>query len=80
MTITSLIQQLTGLVNVTIGIATMIALFFVFWGIFQAFGNAENVDKRADARKTLVWSLIALFVIVSLGGIIAVFTSSFPLL
>ena len=78
MTLTSIINSLTALIGATIPIAAALALFFFFWGIFMAFGNTDNVDKRAEVRQTIMWSLIALFVIFTLGGLIAVFTSTFP--
>ncbi len=78
MSLTSLIQLVTNLIGVTIPIALGIALIAFFWGIFQAYGKIDNVEKRVEARQTIIWSLIALLVVVSLGGIIAVFTSTFP--
>jgi uncharacterized membrane protein len=79
MTITSIIQLITSIINSTIPIAAGVALLAFFWGVFQAFGKIDAVDKRAEARQTIFWSLIALFVIVTLSGIIAVVSSTFNL-
>ncbi len=78
MTLTTLIQFITTLIAATIPIALGLALLAFFWGIFQAFGKTDSVDKRSEARQALVWSAIALFVVVSLAGIIAVFQATFP--
>jgi heme A synthase len=78
MTLTSLIQFITGLINDSISILLALALFAFFWNIFQTFGNIDNVEKRKDGRDALMWSAIALFVIVSLSGIIAIFQATFP--
>jgi hypothetical protein len=78
MTLTSIIQLITTIIGATIPVALGIALLAFFWGIFQAFGKMDSVDKRAEARQAIFWSAIALFVIVTLGGIIALFTSTFP--
>ncbi|MCL9971945.1 MAG: hypothetical protein NBV63_00865 [Candidatus Pacebacteria bacterium] len=78
MTITSLIEEITNLIALTIPIALALALFAFFWQVYQSFGKLDSVDSRAEARNALVWSIIALFVVVSLGGIIAVFTTTFP--
>lgn len=77
MTLTSLINQITALVGLVIPIALALALLAFFWGIFRAFGKTDSVDGRADARQTLLWSVIAMFVVLTLGGIIALFTGSF---
>lgn len=77
-TLKTIIDCVTDLVALVIPIAVAIALFAFFWGIFQAFGKLDNVEKRNEIRQTIVWSLVALFVIVTLGGIIAVFTATFP--
>lgn len=78
MTLTSLIQFITELIGSTIPIFLALALFAFMWNIFQTFGNIDNVEKRKDGRDALVWSAIALFVIVSLAGIIAIFQATFP--
>lgn len=78
MDLRDIIEVLTDLVGAVIPIAVALALLAFFWGIFQAFGKVESVDKRTEARQTIVWSLVALFVVVTLGGIIAVFLGTFP--
>ena len=78
MTLTSLIQFVTSLIGLTIPIAAALALFAFLWGILRGFGKMESVDKRTEARQMILWALVALFVVVTLGGIIAVFTSTFP--
>lgn len=77
-TLTTLIEFVTRLIATTIPIAVALALLFFFWGLFKVFGKTDSVEGRSDAQQTILWSLIALFIIVSLGGIIAVFTSTFP--
>lgn len=78
MTLTTIIQQITTLIAYTIPIAVMLALLAFFWGVFQAFGKVDSVEKRKEARSALIWSGIALFVVVSLAGIVAVFQATFP--
>lgn len=79
MTLTSLIQFITNeLIGASIRVFLALALFAFFWNIFQTFGNIDNAEKRKDGRDALMWSAIALFVIVSLAGIIAIFQATFP--
>lgn len=77
-TLTTLITHITELVALVIPIAFAIALFAFFWTLFRGFGKTDSVDKRAEARQALVWSLIALFVIITLSGIVALFGASIP--
>ena len=78
MTLTSIINLITGLFNAAIPIAAGLALLAFFWGVANGFLNTDDAAKRKDAQTMLVWSMIALFVIMTLAGIIAVFTSTFP--
>lgn len=78
MSLTTLITDVTNLIALTIPIAVAIAFLVFFWGIFQGFGKMDSVDKRAEVRQALLWSLVALLVIVALGGIVALFGATFP--
>ncbi|MBU6310323.1 hypothetical protein KGO06_00040 [Patescibacteria group bacterium] len=78
MDLTDLIVLVTELIWITIPIAFAFALLGFFWGIVQLMGALDNADKRADARQMLLWSVIALFVIASLAGIIELLVSSVP--
>lgn len=77
-TLTDLINLVTTIIGVTIPIAVAIALFAFFWGVFRGFGKMDSVDKRVEARQMLVWSLIGLFVVITLGGIVALFGTFLP--
>lgn len=79
MTLTSLIQLITTIIAAAIPIAAGVALIAFFWGIFMAFGKVDSVDSRAEARQTIMWSMIALFVLFTLGGIIMVISNTFSL-
>jgi hypothetical protein len=79
MTIKDIIQILIDLVQASIPIAMMVALLIFFWGVFMAFGTTDDVAKRTESRNMIMWSLIALFVVATLGGIIGVATETFRL-
>lgn len=77
-TLTQIINLVTCLIGLTIPLALALALLAFFWTLFQAFGKVDSADGRKDAYQALLWSGIALFVVVSLAGIIAVFQATFP--
>jgi len=59
------------LINGVIPITVACGLFFFFWGLLDMIVlSRENADKLKEGRARIFWSLIALFVVVSLSGII----------
>lgn len=76
--ITEIIYFIACLVGMVIPLAFAVALFAFFWKVFQGFGKADEVDKRSEMRQALVWAILALFVIITLSGIIALFGATFP--
>lgn len=78
-TLTSLIQYITQIINGTTGILLAFALLGLLWGVVRGFGSIDSAEKRAEARQSLLWSLIAIVIVVTLAGIIAVVTSTFNL-
>lgn len=78
MDLTGLIKLVTDIIWITIPIAVAFALLGFFWGVFQLMTSLDSADKRADARQTLLWSVLALFVIASLAGLIELLQASIP--
>ena len=64
------------LVSLLTTIAVSLAFFFFFWNLFQ-FIRAAEADSKEAAQGKMVWSLVAIIVIVSLWGIIAFVRSIF---
>ena len=58
------------LVSLGTTIAVSLAFFFFFWNLFK-FIKAGDADSKEEAQGKMVWSLVAIIVIVSLWGIIA---------
>lgn len=77
-TLTQIIGLITCLVGLVIPLALALALLGFMWGVFKAFGKTDSTDGRAEARQAILWSAIALLVVATLGGIIAVFQETFP--
>jgi hypothetical protein len=67
-----LIKAIGGLINPLIGILVGVALLVFFWGlvrfIFRVGGDKEAVE---EGKRIMIWGLIALFVMISVWGIIA---------
>ncbi|MDP3874982.1 MAG: hypothetical protein U1C66_00385 [Patescibacteria group bacterium] len=66
-----LIQAVGGLLNPLIAIVVAVALLVFFWGlakfIFRLGGDEKAVE---EGKRIMLWGLLALFVMVSVWGII----------
>jgi len=69
--IKSLLEALKELINLTFPVMIGLAIIFFFWGIGQFILNDAGNDKtREDGKKKMLWGVIALFVMVSIWGIL----------
>jgi hypothetical protein len=76
--ISGIFQSLTCImlryvINFMITLATVL---FV-WGVIQYFINPENEEKRKAGKQFMIWGIIGLFVMVSIWGIVNIFTTTF---
>jgi hypothetical protein len=55
------------------------AVVVFMWGVVQYILNADDSTKRSEGRSFIVWGLVALFVIVSVWGLVAVLQNTFGL-
>lgn len=67
---------ISGLLNTIIPILITLAVVYVIWGVIQ-YATAKDSDKQAEGRKTIVSGIIALFVIVSIWGLVALLNNTF---
>ncbi|MDO8505184.1 MAG: hypothetical protein Q7S48_01215 [bacterium] len=69
-----LIEAFGGLINPLIAVLVGMALIVFFWGlarfIFRVGGDEKAVD---DGKRIMKWGLLALFVMLSVWGIISFF-------
>ncbi len=54
-----------------IPILVSIELLIFIWGVVQYIMNSDSTEERAAGRKFMLWGIIALFVTVTLWGILA---------
>jgi hypothetical protein len=47
------------------------------WGIIQFFLNPDNEEARKKGKSYMIWGLLALFVMVSMWGLVGVLTKTF---
>lgn len=65
----TLVTSIGTIVNLIIPIVFAIALLVFFWGLVKYIWGAE--DEKANAKKTMIWGVVALFVMASVWGLVA---------
>ena len=75
MTLTDIINTMTGLVALFIPVAFIIFAFA--WNLFMLIASTGDAKKMQQAKARLIWSIVAMFVFFSLIGIITVLRLTF---
>lgn len=65
------------LINLATPIVVALALLYFFWGLASYILKAGDDDGRKKARETMIWGILALFIMVSVWGIINVIRDTF---
>lgn len=74
MTLTSIINEATKLILSTV---LWFPVLYFAWMIADIVWTSGNPKRRKSAGQRLTWGIIAMFVFISLGGIIAVLDQTF---
>lgn len=69
--LTELIQLFTDFAILTVPVLVALALLFFVWGLATFILNSGNKDEGKKGRDRMVWGLVALFVILSIGGMLS---------
>ena len=68
--IQELIISAQGVVGSLIPITIALALLVFFWGVARFILNAADSAEHENGRRLMIWGIIALFVIVTLWGLV----------
>lgn len=79
------ISDLTTLINFftcaimqsVIPLLVSLAMAGFVYGVIKFFMNPDNEEKKKNGKTFMLWGLITLFVIVSIWGIIGLFSGTF---
>ncbi|MBC7836948.1 hypothetical protein H7X87_04210 [Acetobacteraceae bacterium] len=64
------VANLTAIVNTAIPLLIALALLTFFWGLVRYLWKAGGSKGEGQSKNLMIWGLIALFVMVSVWGII----------
>jgi len=65
-----LIQSIGRVVGIALPIVVALGLITFFWGLVKFIFAQGNEEAKADAKRIMLWGLIALFVMVSVWGLV----------
>ncbi len=68
--IETLIGSIGRVVALALPIVVAIALLAFFWGLVKFIFAQGNEESKADAKRIMLWGIIALFVMVSVWGLV----------
>lgn len=64
-------ERIVSFLNLLFPVLVSIALLVFFWGMAKYIAKAGSEEGRREGREVMIWGITALFVMVSLWGIIA---------
>ena len=70
-TLQGMINQVKTIVNTLIPIVFALGVLAFFWGLVLYIFSQGNEEKKKDGKGIMLWALVALFVMASVWGIIA---------
>ena len=68
--LTNLLGEAKMVVSFSIPLLVGIALLVFFWGLIKFIFAQGSETAKADGKKVMIWGLIALFVMISVWGIV----------
>ena len=79
------ISNLTDLINFgtctimgsIVPLLVSLAMAGFVYGVIKFFMNPDNEEKKKNGKTFMLWGIISLFVIVSIWGIVGLFSNSF---
>jgi len=75
-TLSSLVGVFLNFINTLIPLLAGFALILFLWGGVHYVYNSSETKGRAEGRQAIIWSIIALFVLFSIWGILGLLTNS----
>ena len=65
------ISQITSLINKVIPLLIGIAVLIFLWGVLKyVLSGSDDPEKRKEARGFMIWGIVAIFVMVSIWGLV----------
>lgn len=76
-TFASVIRDLISFINLLVEVLAALALVIFFWGLVRYVYHSDDATSREEGRSSIMWGLIALFVLFSIFGILQLLDFAF---
>jgi ethanolamine transporter EutH len=73
----NILNIFSNILNSAIPVVLALAVLYFFWGLAQYILNSNDEAKKAEGRNIMIWGIIALFVMVSVWGLIGILQQTF---
>ena len=73
---TDIVNTIGNLISQITPVLVGLALLYFFWGLAKYVLSAGDEDSKAEGRNIMIWGIIALFVMVSVWGLVQVVAST----
>ncbi len=77
--VNTLVTSIGTVVSTATPIVVAIALLVFFWGLVKFIFAQGNEEAKIEAKKIMLWGLIALFVMISVWGLVRFIQSALGL-
>lgn len=78
-TFTGLLTTVQGIFDKVIPFIIGLAVFVIIWGIFNYLVHAAEEEKRAEAKKYIIWGIVGVFFMLSIWGFVNILVGTFNL-
>jgi hypothetical protein len=68
--LTSFVRVIGNIVNLLVPLVSTLAIVFFFYGLAKYVLNAGDEEKKAEGKNIMIWGVLAMFVLVTIWGII----------
>jgi hypothetical protein len=73
----TLVQSIGRLVRLALPVVVGIALLAFFWGLAKFIFQQGNEEQKTEAKKIMIWAVVAFFVMVSVWGLVGFLQRAF---
>ena len=78
-TIEGMVSAVSGIINTIFPALTALAVFMIAWAIFSFIINAGDSEKRKQGLMHIIWTLIGVFLLFSIWGLVNILKNTFTL-
>ena len=77
--ISSVIGRITNILNIFVPFLVGLAVLLIIYGIVGYISQAADEEKRKEAKNFVMWGIIAVFVMISIWGLVNILVNTFNL-